>query len=346
MYKKNRRESNLFKPFGTYQTLCLAKIKCLGIAYFSYANHYALILKKIKAMNKIGLLLILIIFAACKPDVSQEIEREAITDNEELKEIYKADQSDRQSENIDWSVISERDEQRRERVKEMLDSNLVITSNDYANAAMVYQHGGDTVASGMAVKLMKKAVELDSSRSKWLLAAAIDRDLMRRGQPQIYGTQYRKMGDDNPWELYELDSTKVTDEERREYGVETLSEQRQKLRMMNKKNLSEFLQLGKSIDDLVSFAKNSDLENSEYNFSESGINSFGYQLMAEGKNEDALKIFKLNTELFPEAFNTYDSYGECLVKVGKVEDGIAAYKKSLELNPNNDNAKKVIAELE
>ena len=51
-------------------------------------------------------------------------------------------------------------------------------------------------------------------------------------------------------------------------------------------------------------------------------------------------------KLYPEGFNTYDSYGECLVKVGKVEDGVAAYKKSLELNPNNDNAKKVIAELE
>jgi len=200
--------------------------------------------QKIKTMNEIGCLLIFMILVSCRPNVSQETEKEVIADNEELKEIYKTDQADRQSPNINWSVVSERDKQRRERVKELLDSNLVITSNDYANAAMVYQHGGDTIASGMAVKLMRKAVELDTSRSKWLLAAAIDRDLMRRGQPQIYGTQYRRMGDE-PWELYELDTTKVTDKERKEFGVETLAEQREKLMMMNKKQLNEFLDQGK-----------------------------------------------------------------------------------------------------
>jgi tetratricopeptide (TPR) repeat protein len=187
---------------------------------------------------------------------------------------------------------------------------------------------------------------LDSSRSKWLLAAAIDRDLMRRGKPQIYGTQYRRMGTDEPWELYELDTTKVTDKERKEYGVETLAEQREKLRMMNKKKLIELLQSGTSIDEIIKLAKSSDLETSEYDLSESGINSFGYQLMGEGNDEDALEVFKMNTELYPEDFNTYDSYGECLVKIGRIEEGITAYKKSLELNPNNENAKKVLEEIE
>lgn len=283
---------------------------------------------------------------SCKQNSDQKSDIEVFTSNEELKEIYKADQADRQSPNIDWSVVSERDKQRQERVYELLDSNLVRTSEDYANAAMVFQHGGDTIASGIAVKLMKKAVELDSSRSKWLLAAAIDRDLMRRGKPQIYGTQYRRMGADEPWELYELDTTKVTDEKRREYGVETLAEQREKLKMMNKKKLSELLQAGKSIDDIMELAKSSDLQNSEFDLSESGINSFGYQLMGDGKEEDALKIFKMNTELYPKGFNTYDSYGECLVKIGRIEEGITAYKKSLGLNPNNENAKKVLEEIE
>jgi tetratricopeptide (TPR) repeat protein len=54
----------------------------------------------------------------------------------------------------------------------------------------------------------------------------------------------------------------------------------------------------------------------------------------------------MNTELYPEDFNTYDSYGECLVKIGRIEEGITAYKKSLELNPNNENAKKVLEEIE
>jgi hypothetical protein len=243
-------------------------------------------------MDKIKLILILFTIVSCKQNTDQKSDIEVFKSNEELKEIYKADQSDRQSPNIDWSEVSERDRQRQERVYELLDSNLVRTSEDYANAAMVFQHGGDTIASGMAVKLMKKAVELDSSRSKWLLAAAIDRDLMRRGKPQIYGTQYRRMGTDEPWELYELDTTKVTDKERKEYGVETLAEQREKLRMMNKKKLIELLQSGTSIDEIIKLAKSSDLETSEYDLSESGINSFGYQLMGEGNDEDALEVSK------------------------------------------------------
>ena len=297
-------------------------------------------------MDKIIFLLVTLLLLSCQPNASQDTETETVLDNEELKEIYKADQADRQSPDIDWSVIAERDEQRQQRVNELLDSNLVITSNDYANAAMVFQHGGDTIASAMAVKLMRKAVELDPNRRKWLLAAAIDRDLMRRGAPQIYGTQYTRNGPDEPWIIYELDTTKVSDEERIEYGVETLAEQKERLKMMNKKKLTELLQSGKSVDEIMNFVQSSDLENSEYDLSESGINSFGYQLMGMGNEEGALKIFKMNTELFPEGYNTFDSYGECLVKMGEIEAGIVAYKKSLELNPDNENAKKVLEDLE
>jgi tetratricopeptide (TPR) repeat protein len=51
----------------------------------------------------------------------------------------------------------------------------------------------------------------------------------------------------------------------------------------------------------------------------------------------ALKVFKLNTELYPEAFNTYDSYAEGLMIKGEKEESIINYKKSLELNPANGN---------
>jgi len=295
--------------------------------------------------KSILLLFVVLLIASCKQKTATTEVQTSTEDNVELQEMYKADQEDRQSQNIDWSKISDRDAKRRERVSELLNSNLVKTSNDYANAAMIFQHGGDTIASGMAVKLMRKAIELDGNRNKWLLAAAIDRDLMRRGQPQIYGTQYTKMGEGEPWKIHDLDTTKVSDKEREEYGVETLAEQKEKLRMMNKKDLNDFLSSGKSIDDLISYIKSADLKNSEYNLSEMGINIFGYQLMGTDKTADALKIFKLNTELYPEGFNTYDSYGECLVKLGKLKEGVIAYKKSLELNPKNENAKKVLSEI-
>jgi len=42
-----------------------------------------------------------------------------------------------------------------------------------------------------------------------------------------------------------------------------------------------------------------------------------------------LPIFKLNTELHPKAWNTYNSYAETLSKLGKKKDSTINYKKSL-----------------
>ena len=109
--------------------------------------------------------------------------------------------------------------------------------------------------------------------------------------------------------------------------------------------MSELLATGTDIDEIVIFCKEEDLKNSEYDLSQSGINRFGYQLMGEGNDKDALKIFKLNTELYPNGANTYDSYGECLLKLGLKEEGIKAYKRSLKLDPKNLNAKRVLEEI-
>jgi len=294
------------------------------------------------------LFIILILgFISCRTtkETTTTIVEKPLTDNLELAEIYKNDQGDRQTANIDWSVVSKNDSLRQVRIYQLLDSNKVQTSRDYHNAAMIFQHGGDSTAYGMAVKLMRKSIELDSTVNKWLLAAAIDRYLLSKNEPQIYGTQYHKYGD-SPWELGEIDTTKITDAERIEYGVETLAQQREKVKRMNKKKLAELMAEGKTIDEVIEWINSADNKKSEYDVSEGGINSFGYQLMGSGKDAEALKIFKLNTELYPEGYNTYDSYGECLVKIGKIAEGITAYKKSLELNPNNDNAEKVLSEIE
>lgn len=294
-------------------------------------------------MKKLAFAIIILIAFSCNQKSDKE--SEVILDNEELVKIYKEDQADRQTQPIDWTVVSKRDSLREVRIYELLDSNKVRTSLDYHNAAMIFQHGGDSIAYGMAVKLMRKSIELDSTANKWLLAAAIDRYLLSKGEPQIYGTQYWKMKD-QPWELREIDTTKITDAERIEYGVETLAQQREKVKRMNKKKLSEILNGGKSVDELVQFIKQEDIKSSEYDLSESGINSFGYQIMSQGLKDDALKIFKLNTELYPQGYNTFDSYGECLLGLGDKENAIIAYKKSLELNPRNKNAEKVLMEIE
>ena len=129
--------------------------------------------------------------------------------------------------------------------------------------------------------------------------------------------------------IHELKKTKLGDE----------------IKRMNPKKLPELLKTGKSIDDIIEVIKKDDKKAPDYYISESDINRFGYYLINQDNAKDALKIFKLNTELYPNAYNTYDSYGECLLKLGDQINAMKAYRKSLELNPNNESAKKVLAGL-
>lgn len=273
------------------------------------------------------------------------IDREKTEDNPELQQLFDADQTDRMSHELDSKSINYNDSIRESRVYELLDSNKVRTANDYTNAALIFQHGEDSTAYGMAVRLMKKSIELDPTRDKWLLAAAIDRELLSRNRPQIYGTQYRRPAG-RPFERMEMDTTIITDAERIEYGVETLAQQREKVILSNKKRIQEFLNEGKSVNELIQFIQEENINSSEYDLSERAITSFGYQLMSQEIMDDALAIFKLNTELYPDGYNTFDSYGECLLKMGDKENAAIAYKKSLELNPDNKNAEKVLSEIE
>ena len=137
---------------------------------------------------------------------------------------------------IDWLKLNKADSLREKRVYQLLKSNQVLTASDYENAALIFQHGVDSVAYKMAIKMMEKAVELNTNTNKWLLAAATDRYLVSVGKPQIYGTQYYKDSREGPFKMNDLDTTKITDEERKKFNVPTLAEQKIKLIEMNKNN--------------------------------------------------------------------------------------------------------------
>jgi len=76
---------------------------------------------------------------------------------------------------------------------------------------------------------------------------------------------------------------------------------------------------------------------------EQEINSTGIMLMRAGQAERALELFELNTRIFPESWNTWDSLGEMLFNLGHNEAAIKAYEKSLELNPDNEPTKRMLA---
>ena len=95
----------------------------------------------------------------------------------------------------------------------------------------------------------------------------------------------------------------------------------------------------KEIADDVAFYKE------HYKDLEQILNTLGYQVMREGNLIDAMKIFELNTKLFPISSNVYDSLAEAYMNNGDKSLAIEFYNRSLELNPNNTNAIKMIDQL-
>lgn len=102
-------------------------------------------------MKKIILLATIIGFIFC--NFRTGLAQEKVVDNPELIEMFKNDQADR-THHIDWNIVQKNDSLRETRVYELLDSNKVRTSTDYNNAALIFHHGEDSVAYGMALTLL------------------------------------------------------------------------------------------------------------------------------------------------------------------------------------------------
>ncbi len=56
-----------------------------------------------------------------------------------------------------------------------------------------------------------------------------------------------------------------------------------------------------------------------YDFSESVLNRLGYRLLNENKPDEAIAIFKLNVEAYPNAANPYDSLAEAYMRKGSTD---------------------------
>ena len=68
------------------------------------------------------------------------------------------------------------------------------------------------------------------------------------------------------------------------------------------------------------------------------INGMGYQYLQADDVDAAIVIFELNTRMFPQSGNVWDSLGEGYMVKGEVELAIQNYEKSLEIDPDNSNA--------
>jgi tetratricopeptide (TPR) repeat protein len=75
-----------------------------------------------------------------------------------------------------------------------------------------------------------------------------------------------------------------------------------------------------------------------YDFSEQEFIGLGYALLHMKKIPEAIEIFKLSVEAYPQSYNTWDSLAEAYMDHGDKELAIKNYKKSLEADPKNTNA--------
>ena len=82
-----------------------------------------------------------------------------------------------------------------------------------------------------------------------------------------------------------------------------------------------------------------------YNLDEEQLNSLGYQLLHAKKFKDAIRIFQLNVEAYPQSANAYDSLAEAYMDDGDKLQAIANYEKTLQLNPKSRNAVKMLQKL-
>lgn len=78
---------------------------------------------------------------------------------------------------------------------------------------------------------------------------------------------------------------------------------------------------------------------------ETELNSCGYVFLMRNDLKEAITIFRININLFPQSPNCFDSLGEAYLAAGNKESSKACYERVLELDPKNENAKAQLEKL-
>jgi tetratricopeptide (TPR) repeat protein len=83
------------------------------------------------------------------------------------------------------------------------------------------------------------------------------------------------------------------------------------------------------------------------NENETNRNMYGYILLAAGKNDEALDVFKENVKKYPDSWNIKDSLGEAYKTLGDKKNAKKYYEAALKAAPENqkDRIKKTLSEL-
>lgn len=76
-------------------------------------------------------------------------------------------------------------------------------------------------------------------------------------------------------------------------------------------------------------------DTTQFYFSEHEFNIQGYDLINKARFKEALTLFKMNIDLFPNSTNVYDSQGEAYIFIGDTTKAIASYKMINQIDSTN-----------
>lgn len=183
--------------------------------------------------SKVSIFPSLIFLALCSQPILA-----ATADNQLLAKLEQQDQADRMpgSGKINWDVVARKDAARKQEVEKILAEGGIRTAQDYFNASVIFQHGEDLKDIEQAYAFAVTAVNLDdkNQQAKQLEADAWDRIMLKRNRPQWYGTQFIRDKTTGKFEMYQADSSVVSDAERQAMGLPTMSENQAHLDEINK----------------------------------------------------------------------------------------------------------------
>jgi CubicO group peptidase (beta-lactamase class C family) len=87
-------------------------------------------------------------------------------------------------------------------------------------------------------------------------------------------------------------------------------------------------------------------DTARYDFSENVLNSYAYILLRANRINDAIKLFLLNTEFYPNSANVFDSLGDGYEKAGDKTRELQSRIRCVQLDPNNEYEKNRIKALQ
>ena len=167
----------------------------------------------------------------------------APTDDARLETLHRADQDERQAlfrltgaeRDKAAAKVWQNDVARQREVRQRLRDGRIVTAKDYWRAAFIMQHGADLDDIKLAFSLGSIATALapDVKDYRWITAAAWDRILVYKQQPQWYGTQFTLDPKTGRQTQVRIAEGAVTDAERQALGVPTLEESEAMLKQIN-----------------------------------------------------------------------------------------------------------------